>query len=679
MGGGRRRSSRPSGSIFVEGGVLGDWQGRAQFSSPPSIQGGRAKNNAGGSASSSKIRGDGKKSSGSAENSIKMRGSWKACNYCYPDNSGVEKDRQESGDESVSAPGADPPSDVPLYDYYPGSFSELHLGLGFQREGQEQENEKPEEEDLKESAPETPAFSQNLKGRNKRNPGFLSIGGLKLYTEDISSPEDDSDGNNNDSDSEDEASQVSSEDSSEEDASSEDFDEELAQDYIEGIGGTDELFKAAWLTEALKADALDDLSSSDSGDDSAGKLGPVALMNASREYGMMKAEAKRKGAKKKIGGISANLPIRIRDSSHCEELMFSKDRRATSRKHTGASSQLSRSWPSNLRKSRPDKKIRGEKKRLRKESIDRKRRERALNRGVDLQQINLELKRMVLSETDMFAFQPMHSRDCAQVQRLASIYRLQSGRQGSGKKRFVTVLRTRHTSLPSSDDVPRLEKMLGLGEESDFSASQGKGGNQGRSSAQTKQRRNPSDKEGSRGRRAGPVYADNPVSFISSGVMQTNADEPRTAAAAAATAASASVRPDAGASRMGAFELHTKGFGSRMMAKMGFAEGTGLGRDRQGIVQPIEAVRRPKSLGLGVQFQASDVEQVAATAKTPPQRSAIGLGSFERHTTGFGSKMMAKMGYVPGSGLGKEAQGIATPLSAVKLPKSVGLGRNYTR
>jgi G patch domain-containing protein 2 len=35
---------------------------------------------------------------------------------------------------------------------------------------------------------------------------------------------------------------------------------------------------------------------------------------------------------------------------------------------------------------------------------------------------------------------------------------------------------------------------------------------------------------------------------------------------------------------------------------------------------------------------------------------------------------MVKMGFVPGSGLGKDDQGIATPLTAVRRPKSRGLG-----
>ena len=48
------------------------------------------------------------------------------------------------------------------------------------------------------------------------------------------------------------------------------------------------------------------------------------------------------------------------------------------------------------------------------------------------------------------------------------------------------------------------------------------------------------------------------------------------------------------------FEQHTKGFGAKMMAKMGWAKGQALGpSDQQGILNPIESQLRPATLGLG--------------------------------------------------------------------------------
>lgn len=50
----------------------------------------------------------------------------------------------------------------------------------------------------------------------------------------------------------------------------------------------------------------------------------------------------------------------------------------------------------------------------------------------------------------------------------------------------------------------------------------------------------------------------------------------------------------------GKFEQHTTGYGSRMLARWGFAgQGAGLGRDQQGIAEPVAAFVRPKKLGLG--------------------------------------------------------------------------------
>ena len=50
---------------------------------------------------------------------------------------------------------------------------------------------------------------------------------------------------------------------------------------------------------------------------------------------------------------------------------------------------------------------------------------------------------------------------------------------------------------------------------------------------------------------------------------------------------------------MGAFEAHTRGFGSRILARFGFKPGSGLGRENQGIVEPLSAETRAKRAGLG--------------------------------------------------------------------------------
>jgi hypothetical protein len=49
----------------------------------------------------------------------------------------------------------------------------------------------------------------------------------------------------------------------------------------------------------------------------------------------------------------------------------------------------------------------------------------------------------------------------------------------------------------------------------------------------------------------------------------------------------------------GEFEKHTKGVGLRILTKMGYEKGKGLGCRGQGIVNPIEVEERPRYLGLG--------------------------------------------------------------------------------
>ncbi|KAJ0029786.1 hypothetical protein Pint_14690 [Pistacia integerrima] len=543
----------------------------------------------------------------------------------------------------------------------------------------------------------------------KENSGFLSIGGMKLYTQDMS--DGDSDDENDGDSCDDECSESYSDSDQSEDLSDSDsdIDEEIAEDYLEGIGGSDNVLDAKWLVEQDFNGSEDGSSSSSSFDNTLQKLGGIALQDASREYGVRKPLPVSK-KKKSVAARGAY-------SSAFDDLMLVKDPRTVSAKNKHAP-RLPQSWPREAQKSRKSRNYTGEKKKHQKEMITVKRRERMLRWGVDLEQINLILEQIVLDGVDMFAFQRMHHRDCSQVRRLASIYRLQSSRWGSGKKSYVTVTQTRHTCMPSSSDKVRLEKLIGAGDEDvDFAVNEGsniKSASADRKKSKTSKNTTIRNNSGETSKKKGsgkkvayasqPVsflssgkkvaYASQPVSFVSSGVMRSETVEIKTLDSIETSETFESKGPTS-LTQVGTFEVHTKGFGSKMMAKMGYVEGGGLGKDGQGMSKPIEVVQRPKSLGLGVEFSNIDDDSARKVSRgdsgrkesrgdsgrreshgNSTRKGPQSIGAFEKHTKGFGSKMMAKMGFVEGMGLGRDSQGIVNPLVAVRHPKSRGLGAN---
>eukprot|EP00271_Cylindrocystis_brebissonii_P010413 TRINITY_DN265_c1_g2_i1.p1 TRINITY_DN265_c1_g2~~TRINITY_DN265_c1_g2_i1.p1 ORF type:complete len:1011 (+),score=292.58 TRINITY_DN265_c1_g2_i1:81-3035(+) len=370
--------------------------------------------------------------------------------------------------------------------------------------------------------------------------------------------------------------------------------------------------------------------------------------------------------------------------------------------------QASKEEKASKKKKKKEKKLPpGEKKRMRLEGIATKRAQRMEMRGFNIRTINSVLERMVVeNELDMLTLPPMEKDERAQVHKLAAIYRLKSVSTGNGKKRFTMVIRTdQTTAVPATGDRQRLQQMLErtpppAGRPRKMTAAQrdaetfaehwspmrvrprqqkglsaaaqrdletfgewngGKG--RGRGAANGGGRADPwwdagedgvwrkssrgrgaslGGRRGGRGSMAGrgasasgrSSYARQPMEFVSSGVMndttrvRNDGEDP------------ADQRPATGGGR----------------GRRSPAAGGGAGRGRG---------------GGGFNREESEVILSSSTFTTTNE---MGFGDFEAHTLGFGSRMLAKMGFQAGEGLGRAGQGIATPVEAVRRPKMLGLG-----
>ncbi|MED6292995.1 Tuftelin-interacting protein 11 [Characodon lateralis] len=80
---------------------------------------------------------------------------------------------------------------------------------------------------------------------------------------------------------------------------------------------------------------------------------------------------------------------------------------------------------------------------------------------------------------------------------------------------------------------------------------------------------------------------------------------------------------------------------------------------------PPPRATAPKKLQMGT-FGGNQSQRFAGGIQ-----SGKGIGNWEKHTRGIGQKLLQKMGYQPGKGLGKNAQGIVNPIEA-KVRKGKG-------
>ena len=73
-------------------------------------------------------------------------------------------------------------------------------------------------------------------------------------------------------------------------------------------------------------------------------------------------------------------------------------------------------------------------------------------------------------------------------------------------------------------------------------------------------------------------------------------------------------------------------------------------------------------------LELEDIDSVELQESLPTSSSQnLNFGGWEEHTNSFGSRMLFKMGYVSGKGLGPRGQGILDPIEADVIPKGVSL------
>jgi hypothetical protein len=273
----------------------------------------------------------------------------------------------------------------------------------------------------------------------------------------------------------------------------------------------------------------------------------------------------------------------------------------------------------------------GRHKRENKKKTKAKRLQRMLSRGFSLQYIDEMIHDFVREGNDMYVLPQMTKGEAEQVRKLASLYKCKfslQGTSGKGKKtkNMPVLVATNESAIPSGNLAEERSRMFAL------------------EAAALRQFDHPQMHKGTKAKKGNQAShgVKEKINFISDGhvhpsdPIKREKDEnlPKNEDVPSQNEAKKILQPS----------LETK-----PMAMMTKADVKALARKRK------KDERRKESSKLSTQAP---------------------YASFEKHTTGIGSKLLSKWGFEKGvhAGLGKQNDGIAEPIKVLTRPKGLGLG-----
>ena len=274
--------------------------------------------------------------------------------------------------------------------------------------------------------------------------------------------------------------------------------------------------------------------------------------------------------------------------------------------------------------------IYGRHKREKKKKTKEKRLQRLLSRGFSLEYLDELIRNFVLQGSDMHALPQMTKNEVEQVRKLASLYKCKCSLQGtSGKgkkhKNIPILIATNDMEIPSGSLEEERARMFAL------------------EAAALKKltSANPHIRPAAKNKGSQANRESGKISFVSDG----------------------HIHPD-------------ESFETQNEARRPTEEISPLVREDEAYLPP-SLETKPMAM-----MTKADAKALAKKRKKDERRKGSSplvqapYASFEKHTTGIGSKLLSKWGFDKGvhTGLGKQNDGIAEPIKVSARPKGLGLG-----